>query len=94
MKFVIYHFSNATEQEILPVKNLLVLEKGSKERKLHTQHRKMKGILTVSAEVFMSLPNHMNVNMYLILSTYHPILKRSCLRQNKFLYFLCWINIY
>ena len=30
MKFVIYHSSNATEQEIIPVKNLLVFKKGIK----------------------------------------------------------------
>ena len=54
----------------------------------------MKGILIVSVEVFRLLPNHMNVKMYLILSTYHPILKNNCLRKNKFSCFLYWINIY
>ena len=43
-------------------------------------------------QAFMLLPNHMKVKMYLTLSTHHPILKRSCLRQNKFSCFLYWIN--
>ena len=38
MKFVIYHSSTATEPRNTSSQNLLVLEKGSKERKLHTQH--------------------------------------------------------
>ena len=38
MKFVIYHSSTATEPRNTSNQNLSVLEKGSKEKKLHTQH--------------------------------------------------------
>ena len=81
-------------QETHPIKNLLVSERVSKEKKLLTLHSKMKDTLTALAGVYTSQLNHMNVKMYLILSTHHPILKKNYLRQNKFSCFLYWINIY
>ena len=38
MKFVIHNSLLQQNQELPPIKNLLVLEKVSKEKKLHTQH--------------------------------------------------------
>ena len=94
MKFVIYHSSTATEPRNTSSQKLVSFRKGIKREETAYPTLKDESILTVSVEVFISLPNHMNVKMYLILSTYHPILKRSCLRQNNFSCFLYWINIY
>ena len=94
MKFVIYHSSITTEPRNTCNQNLLVSEKVSKGKKLLTLHSKMKDTLTALAGAYTSMLNHMNVKMYLILSTQHPILKKNYLRQNKFLCFLYWTNIY
>ena len=67
-------------QEILPIKNLLVSEKVLKGKKLHTLHSKMKDTSIALAGVYTSLLNDMSVKMYLILSTHHPILKKNYLR--------------
>ena len=77
MKFVIYHSLLQQNQETLPIKNLSVSEKVSKGKKLLTLHSKMKDTLTALAGVYTSLLNHMNVKMYLSLSTHHPILKKN-----------------
>ena len=88
MKFVIYNSSTATEPRNTSNQKLLVSEKVSEGKKLLTLHSKMKDTLTALAGVYISLLNHMNVKMYLILSTHHPILKKNYLRQNKFSCFL------
>ena len=92
MKFVIYHSSTATEPRNTSNQKLVSFRKGMK--KLLTLHSKMKDTLIALAGVYTSLLNHMSVKIYLILSTHHPILKKSYLKQNKFSCFLYWINIY
>ena len=64
MKCVIYNLSDGTESR--PVSNqkqkLVSFKKGIKGRKLPILHSRMKGILMASAEVYMLLLSHMNVN--------------------------------
>ena len=87
MKFVIYHSSTATEPRNTSNQNLVSFRKGIKREE--TAYPTLK-----DERYFDSFRNHMNVKMYLILSTHHPILQKNYLRQNKFSCFLYWINIY
>ena len=77
MKFVIYHSSTATEPTNTSNQRLVSFSKGIKGKKLLTLHSKMKDTLTALAGVYTSLLNHMNVKLYLILSTHHPIQKKN-----------------
>ena len=94
MKFVIYHSSTATEPRSTSNQKLVSFRKGIKREETAYPTLKDEWYFDSLAEVFMLLLNHMNVKMYLILSTHHPILKKNCLRLNKFSCFLYWTNIY
>ena len=93
MKFVIYNSSTATQPRATSNQKLIGFRKGIKREEPAYPTLKDERYLTASVEVSILLPNHMNVKRYLILSTYHPILKKNYLRQNKFSCFLYWINI-
>ena len=64
MKYVIYNLSDSTESRPISnqKQNWLVSRKVSKGKKLPILHSRMKGILMDSAEVYISLLSHMNVN--------------------------------
>ena len=62
MKIVIYHSSKATESKPTSNQKLFSFKKGRKRRKLPILHSRMKGILMASAEVYILLLSHMNVN--------------------------------
>ena len=63
MKHVIHNLSDGAESRpISNQNNLDSFKKGSKGRKLHILHSRMKGILMASAEVSILLLSHMNVN--------------------------------
>ena len=94
MKFVIYHSSTAIEPRNTSNQKLVSFRKGIKREETAYPTLKDERYFTVLGGVYTSLLNHMNVKMYLILSTHHSILKKNYLRQNKFSCFLYWINIY
>ena len=89
MKYVIYTLSDGIE--LRPIsnknKNWSVSRKVEKGRKLPILHSRMRGILMASAQVYILLLSHMNVNKCQIQITHLVMLKKTYLRQNRFYVF-------
>ena len=62
MKYVIYNSTDVRESRPTAKQKLVGFKKGIKGRKLPILHSRMKDILMASAEVYILLLSHMNVN--------------------------------
>ena len=94
MKFVIYHSSTATEPRNTSNQKLVSFRKGIKREETAYPTLKDESYFdSFSRSLYITAKSH-ECEDVLILSTHHPILKKSCLRQNKYSCFLYWINIY
>ena len=76
MKFVIYHSSTATDPRNTSNQSFVSFRKGIKREETAYPTLKDERYFDSFRGVYTSLLNHMNVKMYLILHTHHPILKR------------------